>query len=232
MPPILPNIDQAAPAQVGVRTVDTQRGRAHRLGFTSRVVNDGRGPLIIRSTRTGDEVMRADQVLELRGGGLRTRRGVGSVRYVRRGGHQHWHVMGLQRFELRTPAGRRLPRRVAKQGLCLGDREPARKGTSPRTPTTANAGRGAPASWPSPRVCHGGGATRTSRTWRDRRSTSPACAAGATCSSTARIRSAGIAESDESDNAASVRHLDPAPRVPEEPRASKVLRSCRDRARC
>ena len=38
--------------------------------------------------------------------------------------------MGLQRFELRTPAGRRLPRRVAKQGLCLGDREPARKDSS------------------------------------------------------------------------------------------------------
>ena len=43
--------------------------------------------------------------MKVRGGGLRTRRGVGSVRYVRRGNHEHWHLMGLQRFELRTPAG-------------------------------------------------------------------------------------------------------------------------------
>ena len=230
-PAILPNIDQAAPAQVRVRTVDTPSGRGHRLGFTSRVVNDGRGPLIIRSARTGDEVMRADQVVEIRGGGLRTRRGVGSVRYVRRGGHQHWHVMGLQRFELRTPAGKRLPRRVAKQGLCLGDREPARKGTRPpdayngecgkRRPGLLTLTQGLSPGWSDPYFPNVEGqelditGLRTGRYVLVHRADP----------------FHRLEERDETDNAAAVvisirrRSAGETPRV-------KVLRTCRGRARC
>ena len=229
-PPILPNIDQAAPAQVGVRTVDTPRGRAHRLGFTSRVVNDGPGPLIVQSTRTGKEVMRADQVVELRGGGLRTRRGVGSVRYVRRGGHQHWHVMGLQRFELRTLAGRRLPNRVAKQGLCLGDREPARKGTRPRDAYNGECGKRQPGLL---KLTQG-----LSKGWSDpyfpNVEGQEIDITGLRTGRYVLVHRADpfhrLAESNEADNAAAVvisirRRGAGTPRL-------KVLRTCRDRARC
>ena len=181
--------------------------------------------------------MRADQVMKLRGGGLRTRRGVGSVRYIRLGGHQHWHVMGLQRFELRTPAGRRLPRRVAKQGLCLGDREPAREGHRVRrTPTTASAGRGAPdlltltqglsPGWTDPYFPNVEGQEIDITGLRSGRYVLVHRA----------DPFSRIAESDESDNAASVRHLDPAPacgRHParegpaELPRSARAARAAR-----
>ena len=72
--------------------------------------------------------MRAEQVISLAGGGTRVRPGVGSLRYVRLGGHEHWHLLGTQRFRLLTANGRPLPTRVRKQGLCFGDRERADDG--------------------------------------------------------------------------------------------------------
>lgn len=128
---LLPNIDQAPPSDLRVRTVRTKRGRAYRLGFTSRIANDGNGPLIIRSTRPRGKAMRAKQVVALAGGGRRSGREIGSVRYIRGKGHQHWHVMGLQRFELRTVAGRTVRAGARKQGLCLGDREQAPGSNTP-----------------------------------------------------------------------------------------------------
>ena len=35
--------------------------------------------------------------------------------------HQHWHFLGVERYELRTPEGR-LVRPAEKTGFCLGDR--------------------------------------------------------------------------------------------------------------
>lgn len=230
-PAILPNIDQAPPAQLRVRSVDTPQGRAHRLGFTSRIANDGRGPLIIKSTRTGNEVMRADQVMKVRGGGLRTRRGVGSVRYVRRGSHEHWHLMGLQRFELRTPAGRRLPLRVAKQGLCLGDREPAREDIrtldayngecGKRRPDLLKLTQGLSPEWTDPYFPNVEGQELDITGLRSGRYVL--------------VHRADpfrrLAESNESDNAASVAISIRRARAGATPRV-KILRKCRARARC
>lgn len=230
-PAVLPDIDQAPPAQLRVRTVTTPQGPSHRLGFTSRVLNEGRGPLIIRSTRTGDEVMRADQVVKVRGGGVRTRRGVGSVRYVRPGGHEHWHVMGLQRFELRTTAGRRLPRGVAKQGLCLGDREPSLADFGSPGVYNGECGKKQPGLL---KLTQG-----LSRGWTDpyfpNVEGQELDITGLRSGRYVLVHRADpfrrIAESDESNNAASVlvsirrRRAGAAPRV-------KVLRKCRDRARC
>ena len=174
--------------------------------------------------------MRADQVVRLRGGGLRTRRGVGSLRYVRSGGHQHWHVMGLQRFELRTPAGRRLPLRVAKQGLCLGDREPAR-GTDSRRVYRGRCGLRRP-----------GLLTLTqglSRGWTDPYFPSvegqELDITGLRAGRYFLVHRADpfrrLEESDESDNAASVAISIRRPPAGGAPRV-KILRTCRDRARC
>ncbi|HZI91395.1 MAG TPA: lysyl oxidase family protein [Thermoleophilaceae bacterium] len=125
---LLPDLDQGHPRSLVVRASGPPRRPRYRLGFTSTVNNSGRGPLEIRSVRERGATMRADQAISLAGGGTRVRRGVGSVRYVRLGGHQHWHLLGAQRFRLLTAKGRPLRARVAKQGLCFGDREPADRG--------------------------------------------------------------------------------------------------------
>ena len=229
--PLLPDIDQAAPAQLRVRTVDTPTGRTYQLGFTSRIANEGRGPLTIKSTRIGTELMRADQVVRLRGGGLRTRRGVGSVRYVRRGGHEHWHVMGLQRFELRTRRGKRLPLRVAKQGLCLGDREPASDDVQTLNIYTGDCGERRPDLLT---LTQG-----LSREWTDpyfrNVEGQELDITGLRAGRYVLVHRADpfrrIAESDESNNAASVAIAIRRPRAGGTPRV-KVLRVCRARARC
>jgi Lysyl oxidase len=120
----LPDLDQGHPRDLVVRS----QGRSYRLGFRSTVNNSGQGPLVIRGARGRGKEMRAEQVISLTGGGTRLRRGAGSLRYVRAAGHQHWHLMGTQRFRLLDGRGRPLRARVTKQGLCLGDREPADRG--------------------------------------------------------------------------------------------------------
>ncbi len=226
---LLPNIDQAPPADLRVRTVRTSRGRAYRLGFTSRIVNDAQGPLIIRSTRPRGKVMRARQVVALRGRGRRTGREIGSVRYIRGGGHQHWHVMGLQRFELRTPSGRRLPRRGRKQGLCLGDREQATGSDRPAV-FKGSCGLGRPGL----RTLEQG----LSPGWTD---PYPPSVEGQEIDIT-RLRAGRyvlvhladpgkrVAETDESDNAASVAIS--LGRPPGEPPQVAILRTCPSRERC
>ena len=121
---LLPDLDQGHPRDLVVRS----QGRSHRLGFTSTVNNSGEGPLVIRGVRGAGEMMRGEQVISLVDGSTRVRPGAGSLRYVRLGGHRHWHLLGAQRFRLFTADGRRLPARVAKQGLCFGDRERADRG--------------------------------------------------------------------------------------------------------
>lgn len=125
---LLPDLDQGHPRDLVVRESGPPGGTRYRLGFTSTVNNSGRGPLVIRSVRGRGATMRADQAISLAGGGIRVRRGVGAVRYVRLGGHEHWHLLGTQRFRLLTAKGRPFRARVAKQGLCLGDRKPADRG--------------------------------------------------------------------------------------------------------
>jgi len=127
---LLPDLDQGHPRGLLVRAV----GNGYRLGFTSTVNNSGRGALVIRGVRGRGTEMRGQQLISLAGGGTRVRRGAGSLRYVRLGGHEHWHLLGTQRFRLLTAKGRALPARVAKQGLCLGDRDAADRGEpQPRT---------------------------------------------------------------------------------------------------
>lgn len=121
---LLPDLDQGHPRDLVVRS----QGRSYKLGFRSTVNNSGQGPLVIRGVRGRGKEMLAEQVISITGGGTRVRRGAGSLRYVRAAGHQHWHLMGTQRFRLFGARGRPLRARVTKQGLCLGDRELADRG--------------------------------------------------------------------------------------------------------
>jgi hypothetical protein len=120
----LPDLDQEVPAQLDVMVAGAP-GRPHfRLGFGSAVRNVGAGPLIIDGHRAGRRTpgMAGDQLIERRGGGLLRVPGVGRLSYVRAPTHQHWHLHGFDRYELRRAGGARVLVRDRKSGFCLGDR--------------------------------------------------------------------------------------------------------------
>ena len=78
--------------------------------------------------------MTADQLIQ----GADARRAVGRLRYVHSDDHEHWHLLGFERYELRRAAGGATRATDRKTGFCLGDRY--------RTDSTA-----LPAAPPAPR---------------------------------------------------------------------------------
>ena len=64
--------------------------------------------------------MRAQQLVELSGGGTRAYPGVGRLRYTPESTHTHWHLLDFQRYELRRADGT-LVVRDRKSGFCLAD---------------------------------------------------------------------------------------------------------------
>jgi hypothetical protein len=109
-PERLPDLVQRAPPRVVLH--------GGHVSFTAQVDNVGEGPLEIVARRSTG--MRADQVVYLREGGKRVYRSVGRLRYVRSSDHQHWHLLGFERYELWR--GNRLLVRDRKTGFCLYDR--------------------------------------------------------------------------------------------------------------
>ena len=109
----LPNLVELPPSSLEVQAF----GSRDLLRFTSVVENLGRGPLVVVSTRASPGAPFAGvQVL----GAQRVPVQV-ALRYLRSGGHDHFHLVGLQRYELRDARGR-LVARDHKVGYCLGDR--------------------------------------------------------------------------------------------------------------
>jgi hypothetical protein len=76
--------------------------------------------------------MVADQRIRQSGGGTRTRAGVGRLEYVYSEDHDHWHLLGFDRYELRRAYDYRLVAPDQKTGFCLGDRYDTRAGSSVR----------------------------------------------------------------------------------------------------
>jgi dipeptidyl aminopeptidase/acylaminoacyl peptidase len=117
-----PDLEQRPPADLTLKS-DVRRGRRHfLLGFDSATDNVGLGPVVIAARRSSRRVpfMRASQLVRVAGRSRRTYPGVGVLRYVHSATHSHWHVMGFQRYELRTLDGALL-RRDRKSGFCLAD---------------------------------------------------------------------------------------------------------------
>ncbi len=117
---LLPDLEQEMPAGLEV----TRAGKEWRLGFRSAVRNTGDGPLIIDARRPtlGRPTMTGDQVIERTDGPREVVGGVGRLRYVRSPDHQHWHLLGFDRYELRRPGSRHAVVADRKTGFCLGDR--------------------------------------------------------------------------------------------------------------
>jgi len=120
----LPDLDQETPAQLDVMIAGAP-GRPHfRLAFGSAVRNVGAGRLIIDGHRAGRRTpdMAGDQLIQRQGGGQLRVPGVGRLSYVRARTHQHWHLHGFDRYELRRAGSAGVLVRDRKSGFCLGDR--------------------------------------------------------------------------------------------------------------
>ena len=114
--PLLPDLDQDPPANVSTRLTNGE----YLLGFDSSVYNNGPGPLRLRATRPeGEDAMIADQMVKDAEGEWWSLGNVGRVQYVDAFGHEHWHFMQFQRYELYSTvdAVRKVGDR--KQGFCL-----------------------------------------------------------------------------------------------------------------
>ena len=114
----LPDLDQRAPGGVVV----VQAGRGFRLGFASSTENRGSGPLVIHGFRLVGQSMRADQIVELRGGATRVVSDVGSLHFEPHAPHHHWHLESFVSYELRRAGDFELTVRDRKSGFCLIDR--------------------------------------------------------------------------------------------------------------
>jgi hypothetical protein len=121
---LLPDLAQGGPTGVDV-VLDSSTGTEQvRLVFDSTIGNTGEGPLILKAKRKpGATTMEAHQVIRRSDGSMRTvRKAAGVLKYVQAADHQHWHLMGIDRYELWTGNASRRLRRDRKQGFCLGDR--------------------------------------------------------------------------------------------------------------
>ena len=136
---LLPDLDQAPPSRLSVVTVRRGGHILHRLAFASAVENRGQGELILSGHRPSRRATRmtADQLVERvdeAGRPVADQRvtDVGRLRYVRLPDHSHWHLIGFERYELRSPVTGRLAVRDRKSGFCVGNRYTVVDG-APRT---------------------------------------------------------------------------------------------------
>ncbi len=116
---LLPDLEQAVPYAISIEQIPGRR----LLVFASAVDNVGEGPVLLEGSRrtARESEMRARQIIVMSDG---TRRAIGvvaTIRYARSETHEHWHLVGFERYELRTTEGR-LVRPGRKTGFCLGDR--------------------------------------------------------------------------------------------------------------
>jgi hypothetical protein len=149
-PPLLPDLDQEAPASLVVTLAGSPAKPVYRLGFRSAVRNVGAGRLSISGSRHDGSVdtMVADQAIDHRGSPQELVRGIGRLRYVVSPDHRHWHLLGFEHYELRRPDGKVAIVRDRKTGFCLGDRyEVTNRALPAKAPTkryTSRCGLGQP----------------------------------------------------------------------------------------
>jgi len=136
---LLPDLEQRPPADLSLRTVKRGSRRHFLLGFDSATDNIGLGPVILSAHRSSRSVpfMRASQRARRARGSRRTYAQIGVLRYVHSSTHNHWHILGFQRYELRRIADNGLVVRDHKSGFCLADHYAHAPGTfayEPRHP--------------------------------------------------------------------------------------------------
>lgn len=118
---LLPSLRQEPPYDISARTAP--HGRVV-LTFASAVGNIGDGPLILNGRRSpGARTMKVTQEV-VHADGTRTQVPVqGAMRYTP-WGHNHWHWLDFDAFELHDPTTGQSVAQGHKIGFCLGSRYP------------------------------------------------------------------------------------------------------------
>ena len=116
---LLPDLQQKPPYDISARTAP---GGRVVLTFASAVANVGQGPLILNGRRNrATKVMTVTQEV-VHVTGTRERVPVkGGMKYTP-SGHNHWHFLKFDAFELRDPASGAQVAVGHKVGFCLGSR--------------------------------------------------------------------------------------------------------------
>jgi hypothetical protein len=110
---LLPDLDQRAPFRLTIAGT--------KLGFASATDNVGEGPVWVRGSRpSATGPMRAAQLVRMSDRSVRAYPDAGRLRYTPSPTHTHWHLLGFQRYELRSLDGN-LVVRDRKSGFCLAD---------------------------------------------------------------------------------------------------------------
>ncbi len=133
----LPDLRMAKPADIRLTTETTKDGPGRRLlRFSALVINVGQGPLVVKGKRdcatSACPKMRTAQRIKQADG---TWRGVATDRAARLDvgdGHDHWHVMRFQSYDLfrldPPPEAAGEPLLGAKSGFCFFDTSARRLG--------------------------------------------------------------------------------------------------------
>ena len=120
----------ADPAAANGECVQVGPIGAIRLRFTTSADNIGDGPLLIHGSRadTGQHAMTARQAFQSAVDGsipmeyARAQHPIPATLYYEPAAtHEHWHLLGFEHFQLRTPSGDTVVT-DRKNGFCLGDR--------------------------------------------------------------------------------------------------------------
>ena len=95
---LLPDLRMELPTQLTLERADGH----YWLRFSAMIANVGDGPLEVRSTRrcTDCPHMRVSQAILQSDGSFKVRATRTKQRYDNSDGHHHWHVMGMERYEL------------------------------------------------------------------------------------------------------------------------------------
>jgi hypothetical protein len=141
---ILPDLDQALPENVSVNLQD----RRERITFLSAVDNAGAGSLLVVGRRSPlDPAMTLQQLVAREDGSVARYPVRSRLEYVRSETHEHWHLLGFDRYELRALDGSQAAP-DQKTGFCLGDRYDSKSAEppeqAPKPIFTGECGKGRP----------------------------------------------------------------------------------------
>jgi hypothetical protein len=117
---LLPDLRQLPPAAISVVAVEGE----DRLVFLSAVDNVGEAAIVVEGRRASraEPAMSVEQVVTRVDGSTRRYPVDAEIRYVVSESHEHWHILGFERYSLhRIGDGARVAR-DHKTGFCLGDR--------------------------------------------------------------------------------------------------------------
>jgi hypothetical protein len=132
---ILPDLRQLPPQAISVIEVEGE----HRLVFLSAVDNVGQAAIVIEGARESraEAAMAVEQVVTRSDGSTRSYPVDAELLYVASETHEHWHLLGFERYALHRAGDGELVARDRKTGFCLGDRFDSSPGRLPGEPSQA-----------------------------------------------------------------------------------------------